>query len=86
MAQAARDLLDSLVTNAPPRDRDVEASKARAVGNALSALGEARQRRAAEVSDTRPGNHHAPGPALPNLERTVRGLSEIEQREHLTRQ
>ena len=63
-----------------------EASKARAVGNALSALGEARQRRAAEVSDTRPGNHHAPGPALPNLERTVRGLSEIEQREHLTRQ
>ena len=30
VAQAARDLLDSLVTNAPPRDRDVEASKARA--------------------------------------------------------
>jgi hypothetical protein len=30
VAQAARELLDSLVTNAPPRDRDVEASKARA--------------------------------------------------------
>jgi hypothetical protein len=27
---AARELLDSLVTNAPPRDREVEASKARA--------------------------------------------------------
>ena len=27
---AARELLDSLVTNAPPRDRDVEAAKARA--------------------------------------------------------
>ena len=26
----ARELLDSLVTNAPPRDRDVEAAKARA--------------------------------------------------------
>jgi hypothetical protein len=30
VAQAARTLLDALVTNAPPRDRDVEASKARA--------------------------------------------------------
>ena len=30
VARAAHDLLDSLVTNAPPRDRDVEASKARA--------------------------------------------------------
>ena len=30
VAQAARELLDSLVTSAPPRDRDVEASKARA--------------------------------------------------------
>jgi hypothetical protein len=27
---AARDLLDSLVTTAPPRDREVEAAKARA--------------------------------------------------------
>ena len=27
---AARELLDSLVTTAPPRDRDVEAAKARA--------------------------------------------------------
>jgi hypothetical protein len=27
---AARELLDSLVTNAPPRDREVEAAKARA--------------------------------------------------------
>jgi hypothetical protein len=30
VAQAAHELLGSLVTNAPPRDRDVEASKARA--------------------------------------------------------
>ena len=30
VAQAARTLLDSLVTNAAPRDRTVEASKARA--------------------------------------------------------
>ena len=32
VAQAAHDLLDSLVTNAPPRDRAVEAAKARARG------------------------------------------------------
>jgi hypothetical protein len=30
VASAAHELLDSLVTNAPPRDREVEASKARA--------------------------------------------------------
>jgi hypothetical protein len=30
VAQAAQELLDSLVTNAPPRDREVEATKARA--------------------------------------------------------
>ena len=30
VAQAAHELLKSLVTNAPPRDRDVEAAKARA--------------------------------------------------------
>jgi hypothetical protein len=30
VTQAAHDLLRSLVTNAPPRDREVEASKARA--------------------------------------------------------
>ena len=30
VAQAAHELLASLVTNAPPRDRDVEAAKARA--------------------------------------------------------
>jgi len=30
VAQAARRLLDALVTNAPPRDRETEASKARA--------------------------------------------------------
>ena len=29
VAKAARDLLASLVTNAPPRDRQIEASKAR---------------------------------------------------------
>ena len=30
VTEAARELLASLVTNAPPRDREVEASKARA--------------------------------------------------------
>jgi hypothetical protein len=30
VAQAAHELLQSLVTNAPPRDRDVEVAKARA--------------------------------------------------------
>jgi hypothetical protein len=30
VTQAAHELLASLVTNAPPRDRDVEAAKARA--------------------------------------------------------
>jgi hypothetical protein len=30
VTHAARELLDSLVTNAPPRDREVEAAKARA--------------------------------------------------------
>ena len=30
VAQAAQELLDSLVTNSPPRDREVEAAKARA--------------------------------------------------------
>jgi hypothetical protein len=30
VAKAAHELLQSLVTNAPPRDRDVEATKARA--------------------------------------------------------
>jgi hypothetical protein len=30
VAEAARELLGSLVTNAPPRDRDAEAAKARA--------------------------------------------------------
>jgi len=30
VAEAAQELLDSLVTNSPPRDRDVEAAKARA--------------------------------------------------------
>jgi hypothetical protein len=30
VAQAAKELLDSLVTTAPPRDRDVEAARARA--------------------------------------------------------
>ena len=30
VAKAAHELLDSLVTNAPPRDRSVEAAKARA--------------------------------------------------------
>lgn len=34
VARAARTLLESLVTNAPPRDREVEASKARAKGAA----------------------------------------------------
>lgn len=32
VTRAAHELLDSLVTNAPPRDREVEAAKARARG------------------------------------------------------
>ena len=32
VARAAHELLDALVTNAPPRDRGVEAAKARARG------------------------------------------------------
>ena len=32
VAQAAHELLESLVTDAPPRDREVEAAKARARG------------------------------------------------------
>lgn len=32
VTQAARTLLDALVTNAPPRDREAEAAKARAKG------------------------------------------------------
>lgn len=38
VADATRTLLDSLVTNAPPRDREVEAAKARA--RAISRFGE----------------------------------------------
>jgi hypothetical protein len=34
VTRAARALLDALVTSAPPRDREVEASKARAKGAA----------------------------------------------------
>jgi len=30
VSRAARDLLDSLVTHAPPRDREIEAARARA--------------------------------------------------------
>ena len=30
VSQAARELIDSLVTTAPPRDREIEAAKARA--------------------------------------------------------
>jgi hypothetical protein len=34
VSDAARELLESLVTNAPPRDREVEAARARARTNA----------------------------------------------------
>jgi hypothetical protein len=40
---AARALLNALVTNAPPRDRDVEASKARAKGRGRVRALDARQ-------------------------------------------
>lgn len=39
VAQAATELLDSLVTTAPPRDREVEAAKARARSAERFALG-----------------------------------------------
>ena len=38
VTQAAHELLDSLVTNAPPRDREVEAAKARARSSERFAL------------------------------------------------
>ena len=41
VAQAAHELLDSLVTDAPPRDRDIEAAKARA--RSASRFGDARR-------------------------------------------
>jgi hypothetical protein len=41
VARAARALLASLVTNAPPRDREVEASKARAKGMSRFRSGQA---------------------------------------------
>jgi len=44
VAQAAHDLLDSLMTNAPPRSREVEASKAKA--RAVRRFGDGRARRA----------------------------------------
>jgi hypothetical protein len=43
VTQAARELLDSLVTNAPPRDREVEATKARAKAADRYRSAEARQ-------------------------------------------
>jgi hypothetical protein len=43
VAQVAHELLDSLVTNAPPRDREVEASKARARTEDRFGSSEARQ-------------------------------------------
>lgn len=41
VARAARTLLDALVTNAPPRDREVEASNARARGMSRFRSGQA---------------------------------------------
>jgi hypothetical protein len=43
VARAAHELLDSLVTTAPPRDRDVEAAKARARGAERFRLPEAKR-------------------------------------------
>ena len=39
VAAASRTLLDELVTSAPPKDREVEAAKARARGEARRAAG-----------------------------------------------
>jgi len=39
VTSAAHELLDSLVTHAPPRDREVEAAKARARGAQRFAAG-----------------------------------------------
>ncbi|MBV8118153.1 MAG: DUF2277 domain-containing protein [Candidatus Eremiobacteraeota bacterium] len=38
VAEAARDLLDGLVTNAPPRNREIEAARARERAKARFAL------------------------------------------------
>jgi hypothetical protein len=42
VAHAAHELLDALVTNAPPRDREVEAAKARARSAERFGTGDAR--------------------------------------------
>src|SRR6266571_9248123 len=47
VTQAAHELLDSLVTNAPPRDREVEASKARA-----RAVGRFRDRKSTRLNSS----------------------------------
>jgi hypothetical protein len=43
VARAAHELLDTLVTNAPPRDREVEVSKARARATDRFGLSDARR-------------------------------------------
>jgi hypothetical protein len=43
VAQAARDLIGSLVTAAPPRDRAIEAAKARERSRLRFAAGQARR-------------------------------------------
>jgi hypothetical protein len=51
VAEAARRLLGSLVTNAPPRDRAVEASKARARSEERFHSSDARQARPVSLDD-----------------------------------
>src|SRR5262249_51343305 len=70
VAQAAHELLDALVTSAPPRDREVEAAKARAPGRGwfgrLAAPGDPRRDPGGE------GIRHSPLPVGPRSSRARR--------------
>jgi hypothetical protein len=64
VTQAAHELLESLVTDAPPRDREVEAAKARAAGQS----GFGRPSRACHLASGRSG------PARPRRRRLLAAL------------
>jgi len=85
VAAAARGLLDSLVTDAPPRHREVEAAKARArtadrfrtsVTDALPSRSGGDQRRSATIALRRHGalKRHSPGLPHPSSDRPFRPL------------
>jgi hypothetical protein len=80
VARAARELLDSLVTNAQPRDRDVEAAKARAKAASrfgLSAQDE-RKNRSSDVSRAGPAGHSRSPRAFPLLDQLLMAGEQLE--------